>query len=265
MKYVRNVAAFIGAALFVAACGGGANDLGRELGIQNPELHFINAFSAGPNLDLYVNGTALSGQTNVAYKGVTNLTNINTGSTSVAYTATGTTSPQLASGTLSNVANGHEYTAIAFPTTSGYGLGLIDDPFDKGLLSNSARVRTFNASANASDVDVYIVASGTTSVVGISPTMAGVSYGNAVPASGQDSNYLAGGSYIAILTTAGSTTPIYESSTFTLNNNADWLITTVPASTSVSSLTSGQIHLLIAQGGSQPGEAIELTNALTGK
>ncbi|CAN7569792.1 DUF4397 domain-containing protein [Trinickia sp. LjRoot230] len=263
MKYVRNLAAFIGAALFLVACGGGGNDLGRELGIQNPQLHFINAFPAGPNLDLFVNGTAPSGQTNVPYKGVTNLTNIGTGSTVIAYTATGTTSPQLASGTFPNVANGHEYTAIALPTTTGYGIGLIDDPFDKGLLSTSARVRSFNASANASNVDIYIVAPGTTSVSG-SPTMAGVSYGNAVPASGQDSIYLSGGTYMAIVTAAGSTTPIYESTSFTLANNADWLITTVPSSTSVSALTTGQIHLLIAQGGSQPGTALELTNSLTG-
>lgn len=265
MRMIKGIAACIGAALLLAACGGGSGDVGQELGLQNPLMHFINAFPAGPNLDLLVNGTAPSGQTNVPYKGVTNLTNVNTGSTVVAYTATGTMSPQLASGTFPDVAKGHEYTVIALPSTSGYGIGLIDDPFDKGLLSSKARVRSFNASANASNLDIYIVAPGTPSVVGMSPTMAGVSYGNAVPPSGQDSSYLSGGTYMAIVTTAGSSTPIYESAPFSLGNNADWLITTVPANTSVSALTNQQIHLLIAQAGNTSQPAIELTNALTGQ
>jgi len=104
MRVIKGIVACIGAALLLAACGGGSGDVGQELGLQNPLMHFINAFPAGPNLDLLVNGTAPSGQTNVPYKGVTNLTNVNTGSTVVAYTATGTMSPQLASGTFPDVA-----------------------------------------------------------------------------------------------------------------------------------------------------------------
>lgn len=263
MKSIKQIVAFFGAALLLAACGG-SDDVGKELGLQNPQIHFINAFPTGPNLDLLVNGTALSGQTNVPYKGVTNFANIGTGSTVVAFTATGTTSPLLASGTFPNVVKGHEYTVIAFPSTSIYGIGLIDDPFDKPLLSTSARVRAFNASANAANVDIYIVAPGITSVSGMSPTMAGVSYGNAVPATGQDSLYLTGGTYVAIVTAAGSSTPIFRSASFNLSNNADWLITTLPASTSISSLTQGQIHLLVAQGGNTSQPAVEFINALTG-
>ncbi|WP_116141240.1 DUF4397 domain-containing protein [Trinickia diaoshuihuensis] len=274
MKTVRNLVAFAGVAALLAACGGGSSDVGKEVGLQNPEIHFVNAVplapdgSTAPNLDLFVNGSTLSGQTNVPYKGVTNFANIGTGSTQVGYGLTGTSaSGALASGTFPNVANGHEYTVIALPSISasnGYGIGLIDDPFDKGLLSNSARLRSFNASPNAPDVDVYIVPPGTTSVSGMSPTMAGISYGNAVPASGQDSLYLSGGTYMAIVTAAGSSTPIYESAQFSLGNNADWLISTVPAGGVVSTLQPGQIHLLVAQGGNTSQPALELPNALTG-
>lgn len=274
MKTIRNLALCAGVAAVLAACGGGSSDVGKEVGLQNPEIHFVNAVplapdgSSAPNLDLFVNGSTLSGQTNVPYKGVTNFANIGTGSTQVGYGLTGTNpSAALASGTFPNVANGHEYTVIALPSitaSNGYGIGLIDDPFDKGLLSNDARLRSFNASPNAADVDVYIVPPGTTSVSGYSPTMAGVSYGNAVPASGQDSLYVSGGTYMAIVTAAGSTTPIYESPQFSLANNADWLISTVPAGGVASTLQPGQIHLLVAQGGNTSQPALELINTLTG-
>ncbi|PMS20457.1 histidine kinase [Trinickia dabaoshanensis] len=274
MKTIRNLALCAGVAAVLAACGGGSSDVGKEVGLQNPEIHFVNAVplapdgSSAPNLDLFVNGSTLSGQTNVPYKGVTNFANIGTGSTQVGYGLTGTSpSAALASGTFPNVANGHEYTVIALPSitaSNGYGIGLIDDPFDKGLLSNDARLRSFNASPNAADVDVYIVPPGTTSVSGYSPTMAGVSYGNAVPASGQDSLYVSGGTYMAIVTAAGTTTPIYESAQFSLANNADWLISTVPAGGVASTLQPGQIHLLVAQGGNTSQPALELINTLTG-
>lgn len=275
MKTVHHLLVAACAAALLAGCGGSSNDVGKEVGLQNPEVHFVNAVpiapngAAAPNLDLFVNGSTLSGQTNVPYKGVTNFANIGTGSTQVGYGLTGTAaSAALASGTFANVSNGHEYTVIALPSitaSNGYGIGLIDDPFDKGLLSNDARVRSFNASPNAPNVDVYIVPPGTTSVSGMSPTMAGVSYGNAVPASGQDSLYLSGGSYMAIVTAAGTSTPIYESAQFSLANNADWLISTVPAGGVASALVPGQIHLLVAQGGNTSQPALELTNALTGQ
>ncbi len=63
---------------------------------------------------------------------------------------------------------------IALPGLTSPGIGLIDDPFDKGLLSSDARVRAFNASANATNLDLYIVPAGT-NINTVSPTMAGVS------------------------------------------------------------------------------------------
>ena len=35
---------------------------------------------------------------------------------------------------------------------------MIDDPYNKGLSSNTARVRVVNASVNAANVDVYLTA-----------------------------------------------------------------------------------------------------------
>ncbi|MGH8779450.1 DUF4397 domain-containing protein [Paraburkholderia sp.] len=262
MKLIRTMAALAGAASILAACGGGGHDVGKELGLQNPEIHFVHAIPGGPAADFLVNGAAL--QTNISYKGVTNFANIGTGQTSVAYAPTGTTTA-IASGAFSDVANGHEYTVIALPGTPTSDIGLIDDPFDKGLLSNSARLRAFNASVNASNLDLYLVPAGTTDVTSISPSMAGVAFKNAVPASGQDSIYVSGGTYVLIATQAGSKTPIFQSASFNLDNNADWLVTSVPIAGALSQLLPNQIHLLVAQGGNTSQPALELTNTLNGQ
>jgi hypothetical protein len=246
----------------VSACGGSSNDVGKELGLQNPLIHFVHAIPSGPTVDFLVNGSAL--QKSIAYKGVTNFANINTGATTVAYATSGSTTP-LASGSFPDVAKGHEYTVIAVPGSTGTDIGLIDDPFDKGLLSGSARLRGFNASVNSSNLDLYLVPPSNTNISSVSPTMAGVSFKNAVPASGQDSVYVSGGTYVLIATTAGSKTPIFQSSSFDLANNADWLVTSVPIGGALTQLLPNQIHLLVAQGGNTSQPALELTNTLNGQ
>jgi hypothetical protein len=261
MKPIRTLAALFGAASLLAACGGGSNDVGKEVGLQNPEIHFVHALPGGPTLDFLVKGAPL--QTGITYKSVTNFANIGTGQTSVAFANTGTTTA-LASGTFNDVAKGHEYTVLALPGASGADIGLIDDPFAKGLLSNSARVRAFNASANAQNLDLYLVPPGT-NIGTVSPTMAGVAFKNAVPATGQDSIYVSGGTYVLIATLPGQKTPIYQSTQFDLQNNADWLITSVPIAGVLSQLLQNQIHLLVAQGGNTSQPALELSNALTGQ
>lgn len=263
MKMIRSMAAVVAVASVLSACGGGSDDVGKELGLTNPEIHFIHAIPSGPAVDFLVNGSAPSGQTNISYKGVTNFTNINTGSINVGYAATGTTTA-LSSGNFPDVSKGHEYTVLALPGVTGTDIGLIDDPFDKGLLSNSARVRGFNASANATNLDLYLVQASNTSISAVSPTMSAVAFKSAVPASGQDSIYVSGGQYVLIATVAGDKTPIFQSQAFSLSNNADWLITSVPIAGALSQLLPGQIHLLIAQNGNTSTPSIELTNSLTG-
>src|ERR1700744_4080766 len=163
MKMIRTMAAVVAVASVLSACGGGSDDVGKELGLTNPQIHFIHAIPGGPAVDFLVNGVAPSGQTNINYKGVTNFTNSNTGSTSVGYSATGTATA-LASGNFPDVAKGHEYTVLALPGTAAPDIGLIDDPFDKGLLSNNARLRGFNASANATNLDLYLGQANSTSI-----------------------------------------------------------------------------------------------------
>ncbi|MDR5750108.1 MULTISPECIES: DUF4397 domain-containing protein [unclassified Caballeronia] len=256
MKLIRTVTALACAASILSACGGSSDDVGKELGVTPPEVHFIHAIPSAPNVDFYNNGHVL--QANLAYKAVTNFATINTGAQTFSYAAVNTTTQLATDSTITNAAKGHEYTVIALPD-AGFlpSIAVIDDPFDKGLLSTNARVRGFNASANAQNLDLYLVAPGT-SIGAISPTMAGVAYKNAVPATTQDSLYVSGGTYQLIATLPGSKTPVYTSASFNLGNNADWLVTTLPAGNALSQVVPNKIRLLVAQGGNTQTPAIEL-------
>lgn len=251
MQSIRTILALCSVISVLAACGGDGNDVGTELGISKPQARFINAVPAGPNLDYYLN--AKVDASGVAYKGVTRYHDIDSGTTTASYDISGTTAT-VASQSF-GAANGHHYTTIALPSTSS-AISVIDDPFDKQLLSDKARVRSFNASPNAQNVDVYVVPPGT-DINTQSPTLAGAAYQNAVPASGQDSIYLNGGSYQVIVTTAGSKSPILKTAPVSINNNADWLLVTIPSG-GIGDVTPNDIHVLVAQGNDADTSAQEL-------
>ncbi|WDD90956.1 DUF4397 domain-containing protein [Burkholderia sp. FERM BP-3421] len=248
---IRIVAAACIAAAALTACGGDGNDVGTELGLTNPQARFINAVPSGPNLDYYLNGSANA--TGVAYKGVTRYRDVGSGTQTATYDVSGTTTT-IAQQTFS-AAKGHHYTTIALPSTSAP-ISVIDDPYAKGLLSNQARVRGFNASPNAQNIDIYVVPPGT-DIGTQSPTVSGAAYQNASPASGQDSVYLNGGTYQVIVTSAGSKTPILTTPPVSLNNNADWLLLTIPAG-GIADVTPNDIHVLVAQGNDADTSAQEL-------
>ncbi|AJY16588.1 DUF4397 domain-containing protein [Burkholderia multivorans] len=252
MKSIRTLVALCSVISVLAACGGGdGNDLGTELGISKPQARFINAVPAGPNLDYYLN--AKVDASGVAYKGVTRYHDIDSGGQTASYDVSGTNTT-VASQSF-NAANGHHYTTIALPSTSS-AISVVDDPYGKGLLSDKARVRSFNASPNAQNVDVYVVPPNT-DITTQTPTLTGAAYQNASPPSGQDSVYLNGGTYQIIVTTAGSKSPILKTAPVTLNNNADWLIVTIPSG-GIGDVTPNDIHVLVAQGNDADTSAQEL-------
>ncbi|HGL4259963.1 DUF4397 domain-containing protein [Burkholderia dolosa] len=251
MKSIRTIVALCSVISVLAACGGDGDDVGTVLGISKPQARFVNAVPAGPNVDYYLNGKVDA--SGVAYKGVTRYHDIDSGTQTASYDVSGT-SVTVASQSFS-AANGHHYTTIALPSTSS-AISVIDDPYAKGLLSDKARVRSFNASPNAQNVDVYVVPPGT-DITTQSPTLAGAAYQNAVPASGQDSVYMNGGTYQVVVTTAGSKSPILRTAPVALNNNADWLIMTIPAG-GIGDVTPNDVHVLVAQGNDADTSAQEL-------
>ncbi|HEY6355852.1 MAG TPA: DUF4397 domain-containing protein, partial [Burkholderiaceae bacterium] len=103
-----------------------------------------------------------------------------------------------------------------------------DDPFERGLTTDNARLRVFNAAFNSQAVDVYLTAAGV-DLASVSPTLPGAAFKQAVPSSGTNSVDVEGGAYVRRLTAAGSKTVLFTSPV-TLDKNADWLLVPLPAS-----------------------------------
>ncbi|WP_227461391.1 DUF4397 domain-containing protein [Cupriavidus pauculus] len=238
----------------LAACGGD-DGIDDRIGISKPAVRVIHAVTAGPNVDVLQNG-ALTSLQNIPYKTVSGYFDVSTGNNLFAFNLAGT-STQVASTTV-DAHTGHKYTVVALPGTATPDVVQIDDPYGKGLLDTSARVRTLNASINAQNVDVYL----TTPAVdlnSVSPNMAAVQYKNAVPASGQDSQYVDGGTYRLRITTAGTKTVIFDSGALTISKNADWLITTIPAD-GFGAVVPNKIKVLVAQSNTSNATAQELAS-----
>jgi hypothetical protein len=260
MKLLKSLGLAVAAAMVLSACGGG-DDVAKEIGVAKPSVRYIHAIPApATNVDFYNNGVIA--QSNTAYTFVSPFNNFSSGATTFSYDLTGTTTP-LASAPSFNAANGHEYTVIAIVGTSALpAIAVIDDPFDKGLLNNQARVRAFNASYNANSVgpiDVYLIAGTGGDITSATPQMANIAYDAAAPASGQDSVYVDGGQYVIVVTHAGSKTPIFKSSPVTLSNNADWLITTIPTA-GLGTVTPDAIRVLVASNGGTNGTDLTTTD-----
>lgn len=238
----------------LAGCGGGDDDIGQIIGTSSPQYRTIHANPFIANVDFGVNGSVKIA--NVGFKNVSNYFGIDATPTTATVSNTGSATP-LASANFSP-ANGHRYTALAVVGANGSAtsLSLIDDPYNKSILSDKARVRTFNASYNAPNVDVYVTAPNA-DISTVAPTMSGAAYGAASPVSTQDSIYVDGGTYQVRVTTAGTKTVIFTSQPFGLANNADWLITTLPAG-GVGAVTPNAIRVLVAQANGASQTASEL-------
>ena len=209
----------------VAACGGSNDDdTDDRAGTADPKVRFVHAVPGGPAVTLQRNGAAESGVTNVEYKYANQYYDVAT----EAYTfslRTATGNVELATANLS-AERGDKYTLLALPTAEGAELLAIEDPYNKSLTSNDARLRVINASVNAQPFDVYVTAANV-DLATLSPQIINVGYKQAAPASGADSVKVEGGSYVLRLTPAGSKAAFFTA-TVTVPENGDWLLVTLP-------------------------------------
>jgi Domain of unknown function (DUF4397) len=218
--------------LLIAACGGGDDSIDDRLDLADPKVRLVHAVPLAPNVSLFKNDQAQSAAvTDMPYKGASAYFDV--GTSTDRWDVRTATSPALTVGTSTfDARRGTKYTLIALPNAGSVTeVALISDPYNKGITSDNARVRMFNASFNATDVDVYLTAA-TTDLATVSPTLPSVGYKEAVPATGADSVELEGGDYLLRITTAGTKSVIF-SSPVSLGKNADWLLTSVPGSLSV--------------------------------
>ncbi len=222
-------------ALMLAACGGSDDNLDDRLGVADPKLRMVHAVPGAPAVTLFRDGQAQTGQVaDVPYKGASNYVDIPT-STNNWEVRTSTTPAASVGDATFEAQRGHKYTLVAVPDAGSLtDVALIDDPYDKGVVSNDARARVFNAAFNATSVDVYLTAPGV-DLATVAPTFGAVGFKEAQPASGADSVSFDGGTYTLRMTTAGTKTVIFTAPV-TLADNADWLLVPVPASTSANDL-----------------------------
>lgn len=241
-------------ALLLAACGGGNDDANDRLDLADPKVRLVHAVPLAPDVTLYRNDLTVAPElTGLSYKDASPYVEI--GTDTFRWDIKTATSPALAVGNVTfDAGRGNKYTILAVPNAGSVTEAvLIDDPYNKGVVSDNARVRAFNASFNAAALDVYLTAPGA-DLNSLQPSFAAVNYKQAVPASGQDSAELEGGNYQLRLTTAGTKNVVFTASV-ALAKNADWLLATVPAS-----VGANDVKVLVVQ--ADAGEtAVELSNA----
>jgi hypothetical protein len=240
-------------AFLLAACGGGDDSLDDRLGVADPKVRMVNAIPLAPNVSLFRNSVAQAGDvTNLSYKGASKYFDVETGLGQ--WDALTATNPALPVGSVTfDAQRGKKFTLVAVPNSGSVTeLAFIVDPYNKGITSDNARVRMYNASFNANSIDVYLTAP-TADIATLAPTFATVGYKQAVPASGADSLEVEGSAYRLRITTAGTKTVIFNA-TFTLAQNADWLLTSVPGS-----VTPGDVKVLVIKS-DEGAPATELSN-----
>lgn len=240
--------------MLLAACGGGGDDsFDDRAGLAEPKIRLVHAMPLVGDVTLYRNGTAYEPSTTaLAYKAATNYAEVPKARD--LWSVRTDTTPAVEIGSVTFDADtGHKYTLIAIPDTNPETtLQMIDDPYDKGITSDNARVRVFNAALNAQNVDVYLT-SPTADLATATPTFPAVGFKRAAPETGNDSLEVEGGAYLLRITTAGTKTVIF-SSPVDLAKNADWLLLPIPAS-----VTPNDVRVLVAKSdGGAP--SIELTN-----
>ncbi len=242
MKPLRTLLLAALPAFLVAACGGGDDtaDLNDRLASAEPKVRVVHAAVFSGPVTLSRNGTPEPQASGVAYRGASRYIDVPTGAAEWRV-ATNVGDFPIGIETL-EARRGNRYTFVAVPDFSLTGAELlrIDDPYDWGLAVASARVRVLHAAANTTGaLDVYLT-SGGTDIANVSPTLAGVAYKTAAPASGSNSLDLAvgGAGYTLTVTLAGNKAPIFQAP-ITLSHNADWLVTLLP-----NSIFTGDLRVL---------------------
>ena len=240
----------------LAACGGDDDNFDDRTGTADPVARFIHAAPAGPEFTLQRNGTVVPSATNVGYKYGSQYSDIGTASTtfSLRRASDGT---ELASSNF-NPDRGHKYTVVALPAVTGFELMVIDDPYNKGLLSDDTRLRALNAAPNAQTFDVYLTATNA-DLAAATPRYASVAYKEVEPASGADSTDIEDGTYRLRITPAGSKTVIFDT-TVSVPDNGDFLLVVLPSG--ATPVTTNAIQVLLVRSDGSADATDELVNQL---
>ncbi len=225
----------------LSACGGGGDgdDADDRLDVAKPVMRFVHASPIAPAVTLFRDDVAQSAATNTNYKFASDYYDIDTAS---ATWAVRTTTGNLTVGTVAfEPSRGNKYTIVALPSSSTENsIYLIQDPYNKSLTSDKAKLRIMNASFNASNIDLYLNAVGADiTPASVAPTIRSTAYKTSGPATGNDSLDIDGGTYQLTITAAGTKTQLFKGQ-LVIENNKDVLLLTVP-----DTVFPGQIKTLV--------------------
>jgi hypothetical protein len=237
MKLLKKLVLACAPLMLLAACGGGDDSIDDRLSVADPKVRFVHAYEGGPALGLYRNGGTIGGVDNRTYGYASNYFDVS--STAADYSVRTTVGGTEIRNVNFNPHQGDKYTFVAYATglLGPTGVVFIEDPYNKSLTSNDARVRVVNGSYNSGPVDVYITPAAT-DINTVSANYSNVALGNAVPGTGADSGEFGANNYQLRITTAGTKTVIFNAP-LNLSQNADLLLVTVP-----SGLLPNQIKVL---------------------
>ena len=227
----------------LTACSGGSS-VGNVIGTANPQVRLANVSPIAPSLTLQRNTSNRNEATNVPYPTITNYFDVDTGTAD--YTVVG-----LGSGTnftqSFDAQRGHKYTILAVadsPTTTSLAPQL-NDPTNLSIVSDQSRVRVFNGSYNAQNIDVYTIGQQQT-ITSLQPDLPNIGFKNSNPANGTDSIGRRGGDYKIVVTTAGTKNILFQGN-YTIRDRQNVLFVTVPVLPGNGQAATG-VALLAKQG-----------------
>jgi hypothetical protein len=223
-KSLRALLLGIASASLLVGCGGDDDNFDDRTDLADPKVRFVHAIPAGPAVTLERNGTPEAAATNVEYKYGSQYYDVNTSFANFSLRQVSNNNELATAGF--DASRGHKYTLVALPRASGAELMVIDDPYNKSLTDDDARVRVLNAAPNAQTFDVYLTAPNAELSTAM-PRLSGLAYKEAAPASGADSDEFEGGTYRLRITIEGSKTVIFDN-TVILPKNGDWLLVVLP-------------------------------------
>jgi hypothetical protein len=215
----------VASASFLAACGGDDDNFDDRTGLADPKARFVHAIPAGPAVTLQRGGDNEPAATNVDYKYGSQYYNIDTSFASFSLRLVANNNEVATAGF--EPRRGHKYTLVALPNGSGGAeLMVVDDPYNKSLTSDDARVRVLNAAPNAQTFDVYMTSPAADLAVA-TPRFTAVAYKEVEPESGADSTEIEEDTYRIRIAPTGSKTVIFDT-TVEVPKNGDWLLVVLP-------------------------------------
>jgi hypothetical protein len=215
---------------FLAACGGGDDNLDDRLDIADPKVRLVHAIPGAPNVSLFRDNVAQAADvTNVSYAGASNYFDVSASSaTWVVRTTAGNVD---VGSSLFEATRGNKFTLVAVPGANSLTEVInIRDPYNKGLTSDKGRVRVLNAAYNQVNVDGYVFTQDVdTTAAAVTPNFPAMGYRTAYPTSGNDSVEFDAGDkvYNLTLTVAGTKTPVFRTP-ITMKNDSDFLVVVLP-------------------------------------